>query len=89
MTELHGFIIAASDWPDDIKLQMGKGSLGTTAAEAWRRHIGPSHAGDNREFSTRVQRWSDMGYKPYRVVLAFDERADLLEQVAEILRGEK
>jgi hypothetical protein len=80
-----GYIIAASGWPDDVKLAMGKSTLATTTADAWRRHVGHEKAA-SRDFSTYVQRWSDMGYKPFRVTLTLDNSPDQSEAVAEILR---
>jgi hypothetical protein len=80
-----GYIIAAQDWPDDVKLAMGKSTLATTTADAWRRHVGHEKAA-SRDFPAYVQRWSDMGYKPFRVTLALDNLPDQSEAVAEILR---
>jgi len=80
-----GYIIAASDWPDDVKLSMGKSTIAATTADAWRRHVGHEKAA-SRDFPTYVQRWSDMGYKPFRVTLALDNSPDQSEAIAEILR---
>ena len=83
-----GYIIAATDWPDDVKLHMGKSSLAATTADAWRRHVGHEKAA-SRDFPIYVQRWSDMGYKPFRVTLALDNSPDPLDRAAEMLRGVK
>jgi len=82
---LTGYIIAAHDWPDDVKLAMGKSTIAATTADAWRRHVGPEKAA-SRDFPAYVQRWSDMGYKPFRVTLALDNSSDQSEAMAEILR---
>ncbi len=87
-TALHGFIIASTDWDDTIKLEMGKGTLAMSAADAWRRHLGPDRS-NSRDFPMYIQRCSDKGYKPFRVVLTIDDTPDPLERAAEILRRSK
>jgi len=81
-----GYIIAANDWPDDVKLAIGKSTLAATTADAWRRHVGHEKAA-SRDFPIYVQRWSDMGYKPFRVTMTLDNSPDPLDRAAEILRG--
>ena len=80
-----GYIIAACDWPDDVKLAMGKSTIAATTPGAWRRHVGHERAA-SLDFPIYVQRWSDMGYKPFRVTLALDNASDQSEAMAEILR---
>ncbi len=83
-----GYIIAATDWSDGVKLRMGKSSIAVTTADAWRRHVGHEKAA-SRDFPMFVQRWSDMGYKPFRVTMTLDNSPDPLDRAAEILRGVK
>ncbi|WPE22432.1 hypothetical protein [Shinella zoogloeoides] len=80
-----GYIIAASDWPDDVKLAMGKSTIAASTPDAWRRHVGHERAA-SLDFPIYVQRWSDMGYKPFRVTLTLDNSPDQLDVMAEILR---
>lgn len=62
----QGYIIVNRDWMPYIQLQMGMGTFGRTAGEAWRRHI-PMEGKDQLDFPIFVQRWSDRGYLPMRV----------------------
>ena len=87
MTETFtGYIIDANDWPDDVKLAIGKSTIDANTDDAWRRHVGHEKAA-SRDFPIYVQRWSDMGYKPFRVTMTLDNSPDPLYRAAEILRG--
>ena len=83
-----GYIIAQSGWTDSVKLKMGKHTIADSAADAWRYHVGFEKAA-TLDFPMLVQRWSNMGYKPFRVTLTLDNAPDPLEQAVEILRGKE
>jgi hypothetical protein len=70
---LTGFVIANNGWSDQISLEMGCRSFGTTAGEAWRRHIGSERS--RIDFPIIVQRWSDRGYGPRRVTIQMQPRS--------------
>jgi hypothetical protein len=60
---IKGYIISNKEWSDNIKLEMGMSSFGRTPGDAWRRHVRDKGI----DFPIFVQRWSDMGYKPFQV----------------------
>lgn len=68
MSYLDGYIIANSGWEDAVKMEMGARTFATSAAYAWRYHIGFNVS--DRDASTYIQRWHDKGYKPFKVRLS-------------------
>lgn len=44
---------------NEIMLRMGRGSIATTAGEAWRRHT--------RGDMSKIQHWHDRGYRLRRI----------------------
>ena len=74
--ELDGYVIVPplSPWDEKnaqfIIPEMSYGSLGKTATEAWMKHCNVSVEDIN--FSTKVQKWHDRGYRLKKAKLTID-----------------
>jgi len=69
--EISGYIIANRHWDAVTQLEMGKGTFGKTAADAWTLHL-QSHQRISQDRPIFIQRWSDRGYGPVRATLRID-----------------
>lgn len=79
MIEIEGFVIIPplSKWDDKHKEEiigsLAYHSFGKTAAEAWKRYIHPTQYQDDNDFSIKVQRWHDLGYRVKQARLIINE----------------
>lgn len=77
MLELDGFVIIPpiskrdEDHKEEIIVSLSYQSFGRTPTEAWKRYIHPSHYDNQGDFSVKVQRCHDRGYrvKPARLII--------------------
>ncbi len=78
MAELRGYIISANHWADNIALRMGCWTFGTTATEAWCRHLGAKKCDTiTGDLSKQMNAWVDKNYGPRKVIMHTDqERSD-------------
>lgn len=82
--KIDGYVIVrpVNPWDEDKKdfiiPRMAYSTFGLTPTEAWARHIGSNHATDP-DFSIKVQRWHDNGYRLKRATLEiqYEEQPEL------------
>lgn len=84
--KIGGYIIAQMDWSDSIKLEMGSSTFASSPAEAWNKRIGLDRA-TSIDRPVIIQRWSDRGWKPFKVTLELDLSPDPLDNISNILQG--
>lgn len=73
MTQFYCIVPPVSPWDEKfreaIEMDLARRTIGATAAEAWRIHVGGAGI-DHGEFSRRVQHWWDLGYRVRKIALA-------------------